>query len=142
MIEIVYDRAGLGITVRGHAHYADAGYDPICAAASMLCYTAAANVQQLCKRDPQSYGAAEIRLDSGDAEIVCHAVGGRAELCAVLDTVCVGFGLLAKSFPQNVAYCVLGKEKNSDCGNRNAVGECGMLVAEPHEEESLPKAAE
>lgn len=131
MIEIVYDRAGIGLTVRGHAHYTVAGYDPICAAVSMLCYTAAANVQQLCKHDPQSYGTAEIRLDSGDAEIVCHAVGGRAELCTVLDTVCVGFGLLAKSFPQNVIYRVLECEKNPFCGNGNATGECGMLVAEP-----------
>ena len=44
MIEIVYDRMRLRLTADGHAGFAEAGQDIVCAAVPMLVYTLAAAV--------------------------------------------------------------------------------------------------
>ena len=44
MIEIVYDRMRLRLTADGHAGFAEAGQDIVCAAVTILVYTLAAAV--------------------------------------------------------------------------------------------------
>ena len=43
MIDVTYDRKRLILKVKGHAHSGEAGHDLVCAAASILVYTLAAN---------------------------------------------------------------------------------------------------
>ena len=47
MIHAVYYKKYHRVTVKGHAHSAEKGRDLVCAAASMLVSTLAANVAQL-----------------------------------------------------------------------------------------------
>lgn len=105
MIEIIYHRRYHRVTVMGHAGTAPAGEDLVCAAVSGLCYTLAENVEQLHRlgkvRNPV------IRLESGDSEIACSPVHGYKNVVRiVLESVCLGFSLLAERYPEAISYSV------------------------------------
>lgn len=108
MIEIVYDRKGHRVAMRGHAKSGEKGHDLVCAAASMLCYTLAANVAQLAQvrryvRRPI------IKMEDGDATVAVKAIHGMdGPVTLVFDSVCLGFDVLARDYPNNVKYSVLG----------------------------------
>ena len=105
MIEALYDRGRYCVTVTGHAHTAEPGHDLVCAAASILMLTLAADVsiaQESMRRSPV------IRLNDGDAEIRCiprREMGSVVSL--MLESVCTGFALLAKKYPDCVNYKVV-----------------------------------
>lgn len=104
MIEIVYDRPKLTVTVKGHAGSGEAGHDLVCAAASMLVYTLAANVRTMAD-DHARVRRPKIMLADGDALISCSPVHGMsAVMTLVFDSVCAGFELLAQQKPDNVSY--------------------------------------
>lgn len=103
MIQAVYYSKYNRLTVTGHAGAAEPGQDLICASASMLAYTLAANVANMA-------GAGQVRqpiikLDEGDAEISCNPRHNlKNSVTLVFDSVCIGFALLAKDYPEFVAY--------------------------------------
>lgn len=103
MIQAVYYRKYNRLTVTGHAGAAEPGQDLICASASMLAYTLAANVANMA-------GAGQVRqpiikLDEGDAEISCNPRHNlKNSVTLVFDSVCIGFALLAKDYPEFVTY--------------------------------------
>lgn len=106
MIEVIYHRDIYRVTVKGHAHSAEKGKDLICAAVSTLVCTLAANVSNISEhlREPIT-----IRLDDGDAEIHCTPVRAmRNTVKLVFDSVCVGFDLLARKYPEFISYVVMG----------------------------------
>lgn len=108
MIEIVYDRANLNVTVKGHAGSAEHGHDLVCSAVSILCYTLGANVAKYSTNKKQVRNAV-VRLDDGDAEISCRPVHGfRAVVTLVFDVVCEGFLLMSQQYPDYVTYSVKG----------------------------------
>lgn len=101
MICVNYHRRHYVLTVSGHAYSGAAGQDLVCAAASMLAQTLAANVQNLeadgCVREMT------VQLDNGSAEIRCLPCSRYRNVVAlVYDTVCTGFQLLAKDYPENL----------------------------------------
>ena len=108
MIEVVYDRENLNVTVRGHAGSAEHGHDLVCSAVSILCYTLGSNVAKLSTNKKQVRKPV-VKLGDGDAEISCKPVHGfSAVMTLVFDVVCEGFLLLSQQYPDYVSYSVKG----------------------------------
>jgi uncharacterized protein YsxB (DUF464 family) len=103
MIEITYHRKKHRVELKGHALAGAPGQDIVCAAASMLAHTLAANVQRMAA-DGDALSAV-IRLRQGDGEVGCCA-RSRKKVTAAFDTVCAGFALLAQMEPEHVSYMV------------------------------------
>mgnify|MGYP003291862747 CR=1 FL=1 len=103
MIQAIYYRKYNRLTVTGHAGLAEHGHDLVCASASMLAYTLAANVANMANnrqvREPI------VRMDEGDTEISCNPRHNlKSSVTLVFDSVCVGFELLARDYPDFVKY--------------------------------------
>ena len=107
MIKVVYHRNYYRLTVDGHAYSGEPGNDLVCAAASALAYTLAANVANMA--DNGHVRIESMELSSGKAEISCKPRNGvRATVSMVFQTVCVGFEILAKDYPEYIRYEILG----------------------------------
>ena len=103
MIEVIYDRDALKVTVEGHAHSGVPGHDLVCASASILLYTLASFARNT-KKARQSHKL-KVKLDNGDAEVSLKAKSHfKAPITLVFDSICGGFELLARSYPQNISY--------------------------------------
>lgn len=95
------------VRLEGHAGQADVGQDIVCAAASILCYTAAQTAIDL-------YDAGKLRkeprtvMEPGDCAItICPKRGAVAEVLVALRTIETGFALLAHHYPEYVAFTPL-----------------------------------
>ena len=103
MIQATYYRKYNRLTVTGHAGSAELGKDLVCASASMLAYTLAANVANMA--DHGQVRNPVIKNNEGDAEISCNPRHNlKASVTLVFDSVCVGFELLAHDYPEFVKY--------------------------------------
>ena len=103
MIQAVYYRKYNRLTVEGHAYSAEPGHDLVCASASMLAYTLAANVANMA--DHGQVRQPIIENTPGKAEISCNPVSRyKSTVTLVFDSVCVGFELLAHDYPENISY--------------------------------------
>lgn len=103
MIEVTYYRQYNRVTIKGHALSDVPGHDLVCAGASALAYTLAANIGNM-----ETCGQVRdvvTRLEPGDAEISCTAKGKYGAIVErIYQTVCVGFEILAVSNPQYISY--------------------------------------
>ena len=107
MIKVTYHRNYHRVTVDGHANSGEAGHDLVCAGASALTYTLAANVTNLASNGHVRIESME--LSPGKAEICCKPrSGARATVGLVYQAVCVGFEILARDYPQYICYEILG----------------------------------
>lgn len=105
MIKAVYDRPNLCLTIEGHAYNGEAGHDLVCASASILAYTLAASVTNAART---SNTTTVIRLEKGDAEVRCNPNSAfPGVIMLIFDTVCVGFELLARNYPENISYTII-----------------------------------
>lgn len=103
MIEVVYHRNFQRLSITGHAGAAETGYDLVCASASMLAYTLAANVANMA--DNGQVREPVMKMNEGDTEISCNPRHNlKASVTLVFDSVCVGFELLAHDYPQYISY--------------------------------------
>ena len=103
MIQATYYRRYNRLTVTGHAGAAEPGYDLVCASASILAYTLAANVANMA--DNGQVRQPIIKVVEGDTEISCnprHKL--KASVTLVFDSVCVGFEMLAHDHPEYISY--------------------------------------
>lgn len=113
MIYIVFNPGKNEVSVKGHAVSGTMGKDLVCAAASILVYTLAVNVDNIA----EACESREIVLDSGNAEIRCVP---KPEYSAVVRKtfadICAGFEILAVNFPGNVTYDIAcaGIEKSTE----------------------------
>lgn len=107
MIKATYYRRYNRLTIEGHARSGEPGHDLVCAGASTLAYTLAANVANL---EAQGHARNVImKLESGDAEISCTVRGGAMAIVArIYEAVCVGFEILARDYPQYISYEIHG----------------------------------
>ena len=107
MIQVTYYRKHNRVTVEGHAYSNEPGHDLVCASASILAYTLAANVANLA--DNSHVRIESMELSSGRAEISCKP---RSGVCTVVrkifESVCVGFELLARDYPEYIRYEIHG----------------------------------
>lgn len=90
------------LSLRGHAEHAPTGSDTVCAAASILAYTAAQEVLEM-ERRGKLRGKPHIALDKGHSEICCeYKESATGEAKALYRIVGHGYDLLAANFPKNV----------------------------------------
>lgn len=103
MIEVVYHKKYNRVTVKGHAGADEKGKDIVCAAASMLATTLADNVYTM--YDAGLIREFGVRLDDGNAEIMCvPAAGYRNLISVVYEAITIGFAHLAQDEPERVSY--------------------------------------
>lgn len=100
----------LSLRVEGHAGAGAWGKDLVCAAASILTYTAAAQTRQLYRRGILRTRP-HIRLAPGKAKLFMENC---PEAKQMLEVLCTGFDLLALRYPKNVQFVRIGKERNDD----------------------------
>ena len=107
MIAVVYHRDRNRVEVKGHAQSGEAGHDLVCASASILVYTLASFVENM-KRAKQVYNPTT-ELKEGDALIYCDAPNKyKHSITLVFDSICGGFDILAKDYPDNITFEMLG----------------------------------
>lgn len=107
MIDVVYHREYNRVTVRGHAKSDEYGRDLICAAVSSLALTLKGNLERMAEADIVT--AYTARLEEGDAELSCdprHRY--RAVVGQTIQSVCVGFEILAEKYPDYITFRVMG----------------------------------
>ena len=103
MIQAVYYRSYNRVTVTGHANSAEPGHDLVCASASMLAYTLAANVANMA--DAGQVRQPIIKNNEGDTEISCNPRHNLKNIVTlVFDSICIGFELLAHDYPEYISY--------------------------------------
>ena len=103
MIQAVYYRKYNRLTVTGHAGSAEPGQDLVCASASILAYTLAANVANMA--DNGQVREPIIKTNEGNTEISCNPRHNlKASVTLVFDSVCVGFEMLAHDYPEYITY--------------------------------------
>ena len=107
MIEVVYHRQYHRVTVKGHAYSGDPGHDLVCAAASILAYTLAANMQNMVEQgDARSL---VMELNVGNAEVSCIPKTKYKHIATLtIDAICAGYELLARNYPSFISYEVRG----------------------------------
>lgn len=103
MIYVVYSRGMNRVDVTGHAYSGEAGHDLVCASASILTYTLASFVANM--EDSGQVKNPTVKLEAGEAIICCNAPDGiKAMVTFAFDTMCAGFELLARNYPDNISY--------------------------------------
>lgn len=105
MVKVKFELAGgetLVLKLSGHAGYAPEGNDTICAAASVLAYTAAQEVLEM-QKNGKLRKAAHIKLDKGECLITCKPIDdARSEALRIYMVVQTGYRLLAENFPAHI----------------------------------------
>lgn len=108
MINVVYHRELNRVSVKGHAQSGEVGHDLVCASASILIYTLASFVQNLKDSGQVRYNFAV--LNEGDAIVSCQTPNRyKGAVTLVFDSICGGFELLARDYPDNITYEIRGK---------------------------------
>lgn len=103
MITVTYYRAKNRVTVEGHAYSGEKGHDLVCASASILVHTLAAFVANTAEAGQTKNPRIEVA--EGRAFIYCNAPKRyNALVTLAFDTVCSGFELLARDYPDNISY--------------------------------------
>lgn len=103
MIQVTYYKKYNRVTVEGHAHSGEPGHDLVCAGASTLAYTLAANVGRMEELGLVRDAAAD--LEVGKADISCNPKNKYTSIVgAIFNSVCVGFELLAMNNPDYISY--------------------------------------
>lgn len=102
MIQIRYVETGdsRSLLVEGHAGYAPAGQDIVCAAVSVLTCTLAQCLQEIERKG-------HIRLDTlamlpGNTDIQWTVIGDKQESHGLLHVIWTGYALLARTYPNHV----------------------------------------
>lgn len=106
MVNVELKRCGSTyiLHMEGHAGAGDVGHDIVCAAASILCYTAAQSAIDL-------YDAGKLRkqprtdVEKGNATItMCPKREAAAEVLVMLKTIETGFALLSHHYGEYVSF--------------------------------------
>ena len=103
-ISMTYTDTTLSLKVEGHAGQAEKGQDVVCASVSMLVYTIAQYTrwmyeQHQLKRSPL------IELEEGNSQVIAKPKAEHmAEGLHAFFVASVGFGLLAKNYPEYVTF--------------------------------------
>lgn len=98
MTKIKYDPMEISLEVTGHAGYAPAGQDIVCAAVSILTMTLENMVSDHAESlRPQIYRKA------GEIRVSCSPTKGNSKRCTtIFDTIFGGFELLSMNYPEYV----------------------------------------
>lgn len=104
MIDVIYNQKKCEVTIKGHAMSGEHGHDTVCAAASILAYTLAANMESIADMCESE----NINLSEGDAVIKCTPKPDYSiAVNLIFRNICVGFELLSINFPKNISYKIM-----------------------------------
>lgn len=106
MMHVEFSRCGgtYVLHMTGHAGQAEAGHDVVCAAATILCYTAAQTALDLYEQG-KLRKKPRVDVDRGDATVtLCPRQDAAGEVLAALRTVETGFALLSHHYPGYVTF--------------------------------------
>lgn len=107
MIKVIYHRDINRVSVTGHAQSGEAGHDLICASASILVYTLASFVENM--KDAGQIHRPTVEIGEGDSLIKCDVPRKyKGSVTLVFDSICAGFELLSKQYPENISYEIRG----------------------------------
>lgn len=107
MITVTYHRDRHRLTMEGHAQSAEKGHDLVCASATILAYTLAQFVKNMNDAGQVRYPTLELK--DGYTLIDCNPPNRiKNSVKLAFDTVCAGFELLARDFPDNISYQIMG----------------------------------
>ena len=104
MVNVTFTETGkiLSLRIEGHAGYADAGNDIICASCAILAYTVAQFVMEAENKGDLA-SPPQIDLESGNATISCEPT--EAVMCRMRDMYAfakLGYTILEHNHPQYV----------------------------------------
>lgn len=103
MIKVTYHREFNRVSMDGHALSGEKGHDLVCASASILAHTLAAFVKNM--KDAGQTVFPAIDVTEGHALIACNApCRNKGAVTLVFDSICAGFELLARNYPDNISY--------------------------------------
>lgn len=105
MTRVRYDRAGLSLTMEGHAGAGEKGEDLVCAALSALMMTLERRMQERAERTLPS-----VRRAPGLFALRCTPVEDEALCRESFDTVAAGLAVLAENRPENVSLTLTGED--------------------------------
>ena len=91
---IVITRHKNGLSIRGHAHYAEIGKDIVCAAVSSLAQTLIYSIEEL-TADKITYS-----MQPGQIEIKHDTLSKEAGI--LFNSFWLGVSLIASNYPQNI----------------------------------------
>ena len=106
MTRVTYDRVALRLEMEGHADAGPPGFDPVCAALSMLMMTLERRMEDRAERmQPVS------RRGAGSFLIECSPDAADEALCREsFDTVAAGLALLPENRADCVSFCLVGED--------------------------------
>ena len=103
MIKVIYHRSLNRVSMTGHAQSGEMGHDLVCASASILTYTLASFVENM--KTAGQIKSTTIQLKEGDSLIHCDVPNRyKSPVTLVFDSICAGFELLARDYPDNISY--------------------------------------
>lgn len=102
MIKIGIERQGdtYTVTMEGHAGFKEAGKDIVCAGLSTLAFTLINCLEHLQERERVE----EFDYILRDGMIKATFTGDSTELLATLETIEIGFLMMAENYPKNILY--------------------------------------
>jgi uncharacterized protein YsxB (DUF464 family) len=105
--------------VSGHAGFAAAGSDIVCAAVSALVMTAAHGVARVC------HAPVRVSDDPSGAFVLEIPKGGGANAQAVLETTLAGLRAIARTYPAHLRVLVRRETANSTGARRGSAEKSG-----------------
>ena len=106
MITVKYHRDLNKLDVEGHAYSGEAGHDLVCASASILVYTLAYFVENM--KEAGQVENPTLIIAEGHVLIDCNAPELlKSTITFAFDTICAGFELLARNYPENISYKIV-----------------------------------
>lgn len=110
MVNVLFENDGIDwyITLKGHAEYAPAGSDIVCAACSILCDTLLCTLNGM-KMDKLIHSYSSSAFD-GYMKIVVRMNKKRGKALLPIYMAATGFQLLAESYPEHVGFKLFSKQ--------------------------------
>ncbi len=102
MINVTYDKKRMALEVEGHAEYADKGHDIVCAAVSVLFYTAAEKLFEIFGEKYVEVGVSE----AGFAEIKASKLKNSQRCKDIFEFVLCGIKMIEKDYGEFVKLTI------------------------------------
>ena len=104
MTSIIYDDKHFALSIKGHAGYGESGKDIVCASVSILAMTLGATLLKMAS-EGKLQREAIVDMSKGDVYIQVYPQSLYLNDCKIIfDSICEGFALLSKNYPENVQY--------------------------------------
>lgn len=109
MTKVLYDSTNLHMNIKGHAGAGVKGEDLVCAGASTLASTLVCVAQNSPEYRP------DVQVSDAEIDVRLHPDEDDVRDCMVsMDTVFIGFAMMAVQFPDYVSVTLIEEEDNAE----------------------------